>query len=165
MKYFTRPMIAILMLAHFVALAGTGDSVYLPSRQDSQVIEPVSDDKVEFVFYRVGGSMRHVPTVKISDQVVGSLLPDHYAKAFGCSGRVEAGVATRGDKRTITEQFVTTETGAKVVFIKVLQREDASFGLSQINAQDAQQEIKKFRLKSNIINRYQPGCGVNSGKP
>jgi hypothetical protein len=165
MKNSIRPLIALLTMVHFVALAGTGSSNYLPSREDSQVIEPVSDNKVEFVFYRVGGSMRHVPTVKISDQVVGSLLPDHYAKAFACTGRVEAGVATRGDKRTVTEQFVATETGEKVVFIKVHQREDASFGLTQVNARDAQQEIKKFRLKSNIINRYQPGCGVNSGKP
>lgn len=161
MKIIARLLVVFVVMGHVCANAAPDDSSYLPSRNDEQVLEPESGNRIQVVFYRIGGSNDLVPTVKINDSVVGALLPDNYAKTFACGERFEAGVATRGEKRKITEKIVTSETGGKVVFVKVMQREDGSFFLGQVDARTAREEIRNFRLKSHIINRYQPECGGN----
>lgn len=138
---------------------------YLPSRVDSKIVDQNDPKIIEVVFYRIGGNKTFVPTVKVNDRVVGSLLPNNYAKTFACNGHIKVGVAERGDRLSTTNYDVTTKDNSNVIYMKVLESPKHKFTLQQMDSQSSKKKIRQLNLKSNIINRYVPQCKQNQKKP
>lgn len=138
---------------------------YLPPRVDSKIVDQNNSKTIEVVFYRIGGNKTFVPTVKVNNRVVGSLLPNNYAKTFACNGHIKVGVADRGDRLSTTNYDVTTKDNSNVIFIKVLESSNHKFTLEQMDSQSSKKKIRQLNLKSNIINRYVPRCKQNQKKP
>jgi len=131
---------------------------YLPPRVDTKIVDQNSSKTIEIVFYRIGGTKAFVPTVKVNERVVGSLLPDNYAKTFACNGNIKVGVANRGDRLSTTSYHVTIKDNSNTIFMKVLESPEHKFTLQQMDPESTKKKIKQFNLKSNIINRYVPQC-------
>lgn len=135
---------------------------YLPPRVDSKIVDQNNSKTIEVVFYRIGGNKTFVPTVKINNRVVGSLLPNNYAKTFACNGHIKVGVADRGDRLSTTNYDVTTKDNSNIIYIKVLESPKHKFTLEQMDSQSSKKKIRQLNLKSNIINRYVPQCKPNT---
>lgn len=151
--------ILIIAVINIFAFADSSISEeYLPARQDVNVVDKNISQKIEVVFYRVGGTKEFVPTVKVNDKVVGSLMSNNYAKTFVCNKNITVGVAQRGDSINTTNYNTIAKDNANIIFIKVLESPEHKFSLGQADIDDAKSEISDFKLKSNIINRYIPNC-------
>lgn len=137
------------------------NSHYLPSRIDTKIVDQNSSKAIEIVFYRIGGDKKFVPTVKVNNRVVGSLLPDNYAKTFTCNENVEIGIAQRSKRLGTTNYHLVRKNNSNIISVKVLESATHKFTLLQMDAKSANKEIKQFDLKSNIINRYVPNCHIH----
>lgn len=150
---------AVAMMSVFADQGMSGE--YLPAREDANVVDKNISKRIEVVFYRIGGAKEFVPTVKVNDKVVGSLMPDNYAKTFVCNRHIKVGVAQRGDSINTTSYSAVAKDNANIVFIKVLESAEHKFTLAQVDPDSAKSEISHFKLKSNIINRHVPNCELN----
>lgn len=166
MGFRMKNLIKILIVsavAMMSVLADQGMSgEYLPAREDANVVDKNISKRIEVVFYRIGGAKEFVPTVKVNDKVVGSLMPDNYAKTFVCNRHIKVGVAQRGDSINTTSYSAVAKDNANIVFIKVLESAEHKFTLAQVDPDGAKSEISHFKLKSNIINRHVPNCELNT---
>jgi hypothetical protein len=116
---------------------------------------------ISVVFYRVGGDKNRVATVKAGDNIVGSLLPDHFATTKACKNKLYIGVAERGDTINSTHDLGSLENILDTVYIKVIEpTSNNKFTLSVTDPKIAQKDIISFNQKSNIINRHIPNCGT-----
>lgn len=157
--------ILIIAMISIFAFADSGISgEYLPARQDANVIDKNISQKIEVVFYRIGGAKEFVPTVKVNDKVVGSLMPNNYAKTFVCNKNITVGVAQRGDSINTTHYNAVAKDNMNVIFIKVLESSEHKFTLGQVDSDSAKSEISGFKLKSNIIDRNYQKC-LDSNMP
>ena len=151
-------ILIIAMISIFAFADSSISEEYLPARQDTNVVDKNISQKIEVVFYRVGGTKEFVPTVKVNDKVVGSLMPNNYAKTFVCNKNITVGVAQRGDSVNTTNHNTIAKDNINIIFIKVLESQEHKFSLGQVDIDEAKSEISGFKLKSNIINRYIPNC-------
>jgi outer membrane protein OmpA-like peptidoglycan-associated protein len=118
---------------------------------------------ISVIFYRLNGDINHVATVKAGDNVVGSLLPNHYATTKACKNKLSIGVAERGDTLSITHDLGSLENILDTVYIKVIEpTSNNKFTLSVTDPKIAQKDITSFNQKSNIINRHIPNCGTTN---
>jgi len=116
--------------------------------------------QVSVIFYRLGNDKNIIATVKAGENVVGSLLPNHYAITKACKKRLLVGVAERGDIINITHYDLSNLNNiSNTIYIKVIEpTSNNRFTLSVIDSKVAQKEISSLNLKSNIINRHVPSC-------
>lgn len=119
-----------------------------------------TSNEVYVIFYRLNGDQNDVATVKAGDNIVGSLLPNHYALTRACKKRLLVGVAERGDIINITHyDFSSLSNISNTIYIKVSEPDsNKRFTLDVIDSKVAQNEISSLNLKSNIINRHVPSC-------
>lgn len=122
--------------------------------------ENLVSTQVSVIFYRLGNDKNLVATVKAGENVVGSLLPNHYAITKACKKRLLVGVAERGDIINITHYDLSNLNNiSNTIYIKVIEpTSNNRFTLSVIDSKVAQKEISSLNLKSNIINRHVPSC-------
>jgi len=162
-----KDLIKILIVSAVATMSVFADSgmsgKYLPAREDANVVDKNISKRIEVVFYRIGGTKEFVPTVKVNDKIVGSLMPDNYAKIFVCNRHIRVGVAQRGDSINITNYGMVIENNnSNLVFIKVLESSEHKFTFAQVDPDGAKSEINHLKLNSNIINRYIPNCELNT---
>lgn len=122
--------------------------------------ENIVSTQVSVIFYRLGNDKNLVATVKAGDNVVGSLLPNHYAITKACKKRLLVGVAERGDIINITHYDLSNLNNiSNTIYIKINEpTSNNRFTLSVTDSKVAQKEISSLNLKSNIINRHVPSC-------
>lgn len=116
--------------------------------------------EISVIFYRLNGDKNYVATVKAGDNIVGSLLPNHYALTRACKKKLLVGIAERGDIINITHYDLSNLNNiSSTIYLKVIEpTSNNRFGLSVIDHKVAQEEISSLNLKSNIINRHIPNC-------
>ncbi len=157
----------LLSTAMLFVFAGCGgmqvsSSGMLPSPEGAYAHSSRSQSKeIEVVFYRLTGDKKHVATVKAGGNVVGSLLPGHYAKTRACQDRLIVGVAERGDIINVTH-YNPKVGGSNIVYMRVSGPSGGRFGLTQVDAKLAEKEIASLKLKSNVINRHVPSCSLSN---
>jgi outer membrane protein OmpA-like peptidoglycan-associated protein len=157
-----KKLLFLLILSQMVlSSVSAADQKYLPSQNDANVIHENISKKVEVVFYRLDGAEEYIPTVKVNDTLVGSLMPNTYAKTFTCDKNIKVGVAVRGDYIDTTNSFAISEDDADTVFIQAVERSDHTFFLKHVKSDSAKEQISRFEHKSNVINRYVSKCSSN----
>lgn len=135
---------------------------YIPSEINNNVVDKNVSKKIQLIFYRLDGNKEFVPVIKVNDMVVGSLFPNNYAKTYACTKSIKIGVASRGDYIGSSLDEAIFLENSNLIFIKVIEYKDYKFTLEQVREDIAKDEIKNFNLKSNIINRYNPKCDLNT---
>lgn len=153
----------IFLFVSFVYAKPSVSSEYIPSQIDKNIIDKnISNTKKQVIFYRLNGNKEFIPIIKVNDIVVGTLFPNNYTKAYICTKNIKIGVATRGDYVGYASDETIFLENSNLIFIKVIEYKDHKFTLEQVREDIAKDEIKNFNLKSNIINRYNPKCELNT---
>lgn len=163
MKNLFKLLIWSIVLASGIVYASPSvSSGYIPPEINDNVIDKNVSNKIQLIFYRLDGNREFIPTIKVNDMVVGSLFPNNYAKTYACTKNIKIGVASRGEYvGSALDEAIFLEN-SNLVFIKIIEQDNHKFILKQVREDIAREEIKNFNLKSNIINRYNPKCELDT---
>lgn len=155
-------ILSILLFSGAMHASPSVSDGYIPSEINNNVVDKNVSKKIQLIFYRLDGNKEFVPVIKVNDMVVGSLFPNNYAKTYACTKSIKIGVASRGDYIGSSLDEAIFLENSNLIFIKVIEYKDHKFTLEQVREDIAKDEIKNFNLKSNIINRYNPKCDLNT---
>lgn len=155
-------ILSILLIGGALYASPSVSDGYIPSEINDNVIDKNVSNKIQLIFYRIDGDKKFIPIIKVNEMVVGSLFPNNYAKTYTCNKNIKIGVASRGDYIGSTLDEAIFLENSNIIFIKVIENKNHQFILKQIREDIARDEIKNFNLKSNIINRYNPKCDLNT---
>lgn len=131
----------------------------------------IPDGQSMVVFYRQDGVATQVPTILISDRVVGSLLPNTFSEAMVCGGMpVKFKVGERYNKEAVEGAVLQANVNAPakgVVYVRLTDKKDAAKGFSTEIVQEsvAKEALNATFKRSSVINRESPNCAVAQAEP
>lgn len=150
--------ISILIVANGETLQTTSVQMIKSPQQEYRESNVTAQSKlINVVFYRLDGDKNIVPTVKVKENIVGSLLPKHYAHTVACRKGLTVGIAERGNRITATHYYPTIGKST-TIYIKVNVLSSGKFTLTQVEEQKGRHEVSSLTSRSNIINRHVPDC-------
>ena len=115
----------------------------------------VSSTEGYIIVYREDdGDVKHVPTIFIDDDVMGSLLPNEFAQSKICTGDIKLRVASRGGVVSAGQPQMIQIHKGKITYVKITKTEDKTFMPVIVDEVQGQQALAKIKTTSNIINRF-----------
>jgi outer membrane protein OmpA-like peptidoglycan-associated protein len=142
----------ILFVVILATNAMAGNLLHGPTKDDIQA----TPGEGAIVVYRRDGTPGHIPAVFINESVVGTLLPNEYARAKVCKSDIALRIASRGDVVAKGSTQTIDFADGYTTYIEVVETEQGAFEGRAVDAAEALQALQGITHASNIVNRFIP---------